>query len=72
VASDAGTGARLRPPIFDREWPVFSRAIREWNPPAIHRAFARLYEAEKQCKQAGAPQEAILRQLVHRIAMRQI
>jgi hypothetical protein len=38
----------------------------------VHRAFARLYEAEKTCKQAGAPQEAILRQLIHRIALRQV
>ncbi len=72
VASGAGTGARLRPPIFEREWPAFSRALRDWNGPAIHRAFTRLYEAEKQCKQAGAPSDAILRQLIHRIAMRTI
>jgi DNA polymerase-3 subunit delta len=72
LASGANSGARLRPPIFDREWPAFSRALREWSAPAVHRAFARLYEAEKQCKQAGAPQEAILRQLIHRIALRQV
>jgi DNA polymerase-3 subunit delta len=72
VASGAASGARLRPPIFDKEWPPFARAMREWSGPAIHRTFARLYEAEKQCKQAGAPQEAILRNLVHRIALRQI
>jgi DNA polymerase III subunit delta len=70
VASGAGTGARLRPPVFDREWPAFSRALREWNAAAIHRAFTRLYEAEKQCKQAGAPSDAILRQLIHRVATR--
>ncbi len=72
VASNAGTGARLRPPVFDREWPAFSRALRDWPAPAIHRAFVRLYEAEKQCKQAGAPQEAILRQLILRISTRSI
>jgi DNA polymerase III subunit delta len=72
VASGAGTGARLRPPIFDREWPNFSRALRDWPPTAIHRAFTRLYEAEKACKQAGAPSEAILRQLIHRVAVRSI
>jgi len=70
VSSGAGTGARLRPPVFDREWPAFSRALRDWPAPAIHRAFTRLYEAEKQCKQAGAPSDAILRQLIHRVAMR--
>ncbi len=70
VASNAGTGMRLRPPIFDKEWPPFARAIREWNPSAIHRTFTRLYEAEKSCKQAGAPSEAIVRNLIHKIATR--
>jgi DNA polymerase III subunit delta len=70
VASGAGTGARLRPPVFDREWPAFSRALRDWSAAAIHRAFTRLYEAEKQCKQAGAPSDAILRQLILRVATR--
>jgi DNA polymerase-3 subunit delta len=70
VSSGAGTGVRLRPPVFDREWPAFSRALRDWPAPAIHRAFTQLYEAEKHCKQAGAPSDAILRQLIHRVAMR--
>jgi DNA polymerase-3 subunit delta len=70
VASGASSGMRLRPPIFEREWPAFSRALRDWSAPAIHRAFTRLYEAEKQCKQAGAPSDAILRNLVHRVATR--
>lgn len=70
LASGAGTGARLRPPIFDKEWPAFSRALRDWSAPAVHRAFTRLYEAEKACKQAGAPSDSILRQLIHRIAVR--
>lgn len=70
VSSGAGSGMRLRPPIFDNEWPRFSRALRDWNAPAIHRTFTRLYEAEKTCKQAGAPQEAIVKTLIHRIATR--
>jgi DNA polymerase-3 subunit delta len=70
VSSNAGTGMRLRPPIFEKEWPRFSRAIRDWSAPAIHRTFTRLYEAEKSCKQAGAPQEAIVKNLIHRIATR--
>ena len=31
VASNAGTGMRLRPPVFDKEWPAFSRAMRDWR-----------------------------------------
>lgn len=72
VGSGAGTGMRLRPPVFDKEWPAFSRAIRDWRGPALQRTIARLYEAEKSCKQAGAPSDAIVRNLIHRIATRTI
>lgn len=70
VSSSAATGQRLRPPIYDKEWPSFSRAMRDWSAPAIHRTFTRLYEAEKNCKQAGAPSDAIVKTLIHRIATR--
>ncbi len=70
VSSSAATGQRLRPPVYDKEWPSFSRAMRDWSAPAIHRTFTRLYEAEKNCKQAGAPSDAIVKTLIHRIATR--
>jgi DNA polymerase-3 subunit delta len=72
VGSGAGSGMRLRPPVFDKDWPAFSRAIRDWRAPALQRTLARLYEAEKSCKQAGAPSDAIVRNLIHRIATRMI
>jgi DNA polymerase-3 subunit delta len=72
IASNAGSGMRLRPPIFDKEWPPFARAMRDWRAAAVQRVFNRLYEAEKSCKQAGAPSDAILRNLIHRIATRTI
>ena len=64
--------AELRPPVFEKEWPAFSRAVRDWRGPALQRTIARLYEAEKSCKQAGAPSDAIIRNLIHRIATRTI
>ena len=72
VGSGAGSGMRLRPPVFEKEWPAFSRAVRDWRGPALQRTIARLYDAEKSCKQAGAPSDAIIRNLIHRIATRTI
>lgn len=72
TGTNAANGFRLRPPIFDREWPVFSRALRDWPAGKLHAAFTRLYEAEKTCKQAGAPSEAIVRRLLERIARRAV
>ncbi|MEZ6029211.1 MAG: DNA polymerase III subunit delta [Hyphomonadaceae bacterium] len=70
VSSNAGTGMRLRPPVFERDWPAYSCAMRDWSTGAVHRAFKRLYDAEKTCKQAGAPSDAIVRNLIHQIATR--
>jgi DNA polymerase III subunit delta len=71
-AQGGGPSARLRPPVFERDWPDFSRALRAWPPAKLQAAFTHLYEAEKACKQAGAPADAILRSLMQRIAQRQI
>lgn len=71
AAMERPNGRALRPPIFDKEWPPFQRALRDWTQPRIQRAFSRLYESEKACKQAGAPAEAIAGQLILSIAQRQ-
>jgi DNA polymerase III subunit delta len=70
VASGAGSGMRLRPPVFEKEWPAFARAMRDWTPVRLQRAFDQLYQAERACKRAGAPAEAIVAALILRIARR--
>ncbi len=72
VSSSAGTGMRLRPPVFDKEWPAYSRAMRDWPAARLQRAFDRLYQAEKSCKQAGAPTDAIVSSLILRVARRSL
>ncbi len=69
LAGDGG-GMRLRPPVFERDWPVYSRALKDWRQGRADRAVAELYSAERACKRAGAPAEAIVRTLMDRIARR--
>jgi DNA polymerase-3 subunit delta len=69
-AQGAANGSRLRPPIFDKEWPVFARALKDWPADRLKRTFAALHESEKQCKQGQAPVEAIVRRLIDRVAAR--
>ncbi len=71
AAMERPSGRALRPPIFDKEWPAFQRALRDWSPQRIQKAFSQLYASEKACKQAGAPAEAIAGQLFLSIAQRQ-
>lgn len=69
-ASGAPNGFRLRPPVFEREWSAFARASRDFSGSRLMTLFARLYEAERLCKQAGAPAEDVVRDLIAAIALR--
>ena len=53
VGQDAGSGRRLRPPVFEKEWPAFSRAIRDWRAPTLQRTIARLYDAGRGLSRAN-------------------
>jgi DNA polymerase-3 subunit delta len=64
-----GGGARLRPPVFERDWPAFAAILRRWPPRALLSAQTALYDAERLCKQAGAPAEAIVRQALLALCM---
>ncbi len=70
VAMEFPSGRKLRPPIFEREWPAYARALKDWNGVRVERTLAQLYLAEKACKQAGAPAEAILSNLLLSVARR--
>jgi len=72
VGGNVSSGFRLRPPVFEKDWPAYSRAMRDWNAARLQRAFDRLYQAEKSCKQAGAPTDAIVVSLILRIARRSV
>lgn len=72
AAMERPSGRALRPPVFDKEWPAFQRALRDWTPSRIQKAFSQLYTCEKACKQAGAPADAILGQLILSIARRHL
>ncbi|MBI1340593.1 DNA polymerase III subunit delta [bacterium] len=68
VASNASQGMRLRPPVYERDWPAFQRSMARWSPRKVQAALEGLYRAEADCKQAGAPADAIVRTLFDRIA----
>ena len=61
-------GMKLRPPVWQSEWPAFSRRLRNWSPKRIARIIERVYEAEQQVKTAGPSGQAVLRILMKDIA----
>lgn len=70
---DAQSGARfLRPPVFEKERPEFNKMLRDWNSARVNRALTTLYAAEKTCKQAGMPANAVLKIVIDRFSRRQV
>jgi DNA polymerase-3 subunit delta len=59
-----------RPPVFFRREPAFSRALRLWSLSALDAATARLWEAERACKQTGSPAETLCRNAILGLAQR--
>lgn len=72
LGQNADSGMRLRPSVFDRDWPAFQRALRDWGAGKAQRAVARLYDAELKCKRAGSPADAIVRTLIDDVAKRSV
>jgi DNA polymerase-3 subunit delta len=60
----------VRPPLFFRRQPAFSQALALWTPTALDWAATRFWEAERACKQTGAPDQTIARNAVAGVAQR--
>lgn len=64
---DAALG-RLRPPVFFKLKGRFQKQCQTWSPACLAEAMELATEAERQCKQTGAPDAAICQRAVLRIA----
>ena len=60
----------VRPPIFFRRAPAFTRALGLWSEPTLLATLAALSEAERGCKRTGWPDDALARNAILTIARR--
>ncbi|MBX9698709.1 MAG: DNA polymerase III subunit delta, partial [Acetobacteraceae bacterium] len=60
----------LRPPVFFRQKPSLSRALRVWRPEMLEAAGTALLEAERRTKTTGLPDIAVARGAVQTLARR--
>jgi len=67
-ASDAASA--VRPPVFFKRVPAFTRALELWPVGALEDALGHLFTAEAACKRTGAPDRAISEGALLRIASR--
>ena len=70
LAGGAGgnIGMKLRPPVWNNEWPAFQKRLTRWPPTHLIRILERLYDAEKDAKSASALAEPALRILMNDLA----
>lgn len=69
-AAAAEAAKAARPPVFFRRMPAFTAALGLWKSPALAEACAMSWEAERACKQTGAPAEVLCRDAVLGLATR--
>ncbi|MDQ2802443.1 MAG: DNA polymerase III subunit delta, partial [Pseudomonadota bacterium] len=75
LAVDGGLSAAeaakaMRPPVFFRRVGAFARALGLWPAPVLMTAMAELADAERACKRTGAPDGAVCRHAILRLARR--
>ena len=58
----------LRPPVFFKRVPEFSRALRRWDSPRLAAAMTEARRVELQCKQTGSPDTLLVRRLLLALA----
>ncbi len=66
--SAAEAAKSARPPVFFKRLPSFTRALGRWSLASLARASAEAHSVELACKQTGAPDLALVRHLVQRVA----
>ena len=70
-ALDAKASAKyLRPPVFAQERQDFDAMLSRWSDGELASVLTLLYQAEKSCKMAGAPTDAILVRAIQQISTR--
>lgn len=69
-ASAAEATAGVRPPVFFKRAPAFTRALENWPLNGLEEALEGLFRAELACKRTGAPDRAIAEGTVLRLALR--
>ncbi len=65
AAGGSHPGMKLRPPVFQNQWPAFRQRLSKWPSRRLTRILERLYDAELQLKSSGMGTDAIVRMLMN-------
>lgn len=68
AAGQANPGMKLRPPVWQSEWGLFSARLRKWPTKRLMRVMERIYDAEQQAKSGSGSADPVVRVLMNEIA----
>ena len=64
----ASPNMKLRPPVWQSEWPAYRARLSKWPVRRLTRVLERIYDAEAQAKQAGGSTDPVVRMLMNDLA----
>ena len=64
MGTGGNIGMKLKPPVWQSEWPAFRSRLDRWSAPALTRLLGAVYDHEKQAKESGPAADAALRVLL--------
>ena len=68
AAGNSNPGMKLRPPVWQNEWPAYNARLRKWPAKRLMRIMERIYEAEQQAKSGSGSADPAVRVLMNEIA----
>ena len=68
TSGQSNPGMKLRPPVWQSDWPTFRARLTKWPTKRLMRIMERIYEAERQAKSAGDSAAVVVRMLVNEVA----
>ena len=65
TSGQSNPGMKLRPPVWQSDWPAFRARLTKWPTKRLMRIMERIYEAERQAKMASESADVVVRMLVN-------
>ncbi|KCZ59970.1 DNA polymerase III subunit delta [Hyphomonas chukchiensis] len=67
AAGEGAPGMKLRPPVWQSDWPAFRARLGKWPQKRLMRIMERIYEAEQQAKSGSGSADPVVRVLMNEL-----
>tara|TARA_R110000796_G_scaffold54349_17_gene127109 strand:- start:720 stop:1754 length:1035 start_codon:yes stop_codon:yes gene_type:complete len=68
AAGEGSPGMKLRPPVWQSDWPAFRARLAKWPQKRLLRILERIYEAESQAKSGSGSADPVVRILMNELS----